>query len=78
MPEDLPDFADRSVNAVVGVEENPLAPNLLDNLIPGDELSPVLQEKQQEFHGGGFEFENSCSPAQLGQRGLETASKTEC
>lgn len=61
----LTDLADRSVDAVVGVQENVFAPNLLDDLIPRDKLPSMLDEKNQEFHGRGFEFEYSPGPAQL-------------
>jgi hypothetical protein len=36
IPEYLPDLTDRTINAVVGVEENTLAPDPLNNLFSRD------------------------------------------
>jgi len=47
--QDLSDLPDRAIDAVIGVKENPFAPNPLDNLFPADELPPALQQQQENF-----------------------------
>jgi len=36
--QDLTNLADRAVYAVIGIDKNALAPNLLDNLLPPDQF----------------------------------------
>jgi hypothetical protein len=59
------DFADGSVDAVIGVHKNILAPNALKDLVPGDELSPLFRKKEKQFQGDSFEADNAARAAQL-------------
>jgi hypothetical protein len=43
--ESLANLSDRAVDAIVGIEKNALAPDLLYDLIPGDEFTFMLDEK---------------------------------
>src|SRR5580700_8724596 len=41
---------DGRVDAVVGIEEDVLAPELLDDLFAGHKQAPALDQKQEQFH----------------------------
>ena len=49
--ESLPEFPNRSIDAVVGVEKDVLTPNPLNNLFTCNKLRASLDEEQEQFHG---------------------------
>src|ERR1700677_3961445 len=57
--QDLPDLANRSVYAVVGVEEDILAPDPLDDVLPADDLSVTLNQDRQNLGRNAFEFDHA-------------------
>ena len=58
----LANLADGGIDAVVGVEEDILAPDPLDDLVPGHQLTSLLDQEEQQFHGNPFELESPASP----------------
>ena len=52
--QNVSDLANRTVDAVVRIEEYVLCPDPLDDLVPGDELSFLLQQQDQKFHRNTF------------------------
>src|SRR6266581_7318690 len=65
VPQDLPDLANRAVDAVVAIEVDALSPNPLDDLLPADQLSPLLRQEQQHLHGDSLQLERVAGAAQL-------------
>ena len=63
--ENLTDFSDGSVNAVLGIEEDILAPDLFDDLVAADQPAVALREESEELHGDFFKLENTVGSAQL-------------
>jgi hypothetical protein len=66
----LADLSDGGVDAVLGVDENILAPEAVDDFLAGDDGTLPLQEKDQQFHGNTLEvnalvFLGASLPAQL-------------
>jgi hypothetical protein len=55
--QDLTDLADRSVDAVIGVEERALPPHALDDLLPRHQLPAMLHEEQEDVHGDALQPE---------------------
>jgi hypothetical protein len=47
--QDLTQFADGTPDAVVSIQKDSRAPNPRDDLVPSDNLVPVLKEKDKEF-----------------------------
>src|SRR5262249_8152032 len=43
-------LADRTVDAAVGIDKYVPAPQLVDDLVAGDQLSALLDEKNQQVH----------------------------
>jgi hypothetical protein len=50
--QDLTKLADRAPDTVVGIQENALAPNPGNDLIPGNNLVPVLKQKENDLETG--------------------------
>ena len=69
--QDLPDFPNRAVDAVVDVEVNLLPPNPLDDLLPRDQLPAVLGEEQQNLHGNALQLERLAGASELVGAGVE-------
>ena len=67
----LPDFADRGVDAGLDVNEDVFAPQPLDDVAAGDELTSTLDQQDQEVHRLPFEFHRASLPAQLVRRDIE-------
>jgi hypothetical protein len=63
--EDLADFADGTVDAVIGVQKDAVAPDFLYDFLACDQLSSLLYQEQQDFHRDAFEFEGVTSATQL-------------
>ena len=61
----LTNLADGTVDAVVGVEENALSPNLLDDLLMRGQLPAAFHQKDQELHRNGLELEGDSAGAQF-------------
>jgi hypothetical protein len=53
--EDLADFPDRSIDCVIGIEEDVLAPKLFNDLFPGYQLARPHHQQEQDFHGDPFQ-----------------------
>jgi hypothetical protein len=51
----LADFANRGVDAVFGIDEDILAPETVDDFLPGDDAILPLQKKDQQLHGDALE-----------------------
>ena len=47
IPEDLADFSDGSVNPVLGVEEDILAPDFFDDLVAADQLAIAFDQERK-------------------------------
>jgi hypothetical protein len=52
----LANFADRSVDCVIGIKEEVLASKLFNDLFPRHQLAPPLDEQEQDFDGDSFRF----------------------
>ena len=61
----LPDLADRGVDAGLDVDEHVLAPQSIDDVATGDELTSTLDQQDQEVHRLPPEFDRAALPAQL-------------
>jgi hypothetical protein len=64
VPERLPDFANCAIDAVVGVKENVLAPDSLDDVLAAHELSSLLNQDGENFHGNALQFEHTTRTTQ--------------
>ena len=62
---DLPDLPDRAVDGIVRVEEGVLSPDFLHNLFAAYQLSPVLHQEEESFHGDSFQLDQPAGAAQL-------------
>jgi hypothetical protein len=51
----LPDFPDRGVDAVLGVDEDIFAPEAVANFLAGDDAALLFGEQEEQFHGDAFE-----------------------
>src|SRR5207253_11207870 len=65
IPYSVPDLADGSIYAMLGVNENVIAPQLFNDLVTADYLVLSANQKNQELHGYLFELENTTVSAQL-------------
>jgi len=63
--EHLPNLADRTVDAVVGIEEDAFAPDSLDNFFAGDELTLLLNQDDQDLEGKPLQFEETSRVAKF-------------
>jgi hypothetical protein len=62
--QDLPELADCAPDAVVGVEEDTLAPDLSDNFVSSDDLTLVLEQQYQDLQRDTFQFQPMTVAAQ--------------
>ena len=67
----LPDLADRGVDAGLDVHEHVLAPEPIDDVAAGDELTAALDQQDQEVHRLPPELDRPALPAQLVTRDIE-------
>jgi hypothetical protein len=65
IPENLPDLADGTIDAVVCVEEGILAPDSFNDLLAGDQLASVHHQQKQELHGDALQLDRASRAAQL-------------
>ena len=63
--EDLADFPDRSIDCVIGIKEDVLAPKLFNDLFPRYQLAPPLHQQEQDFHGDSFQLQRAAGTSQL-------------
>jgi hypothetical protein len=61
----LPNLADCPIDAVVGVEEDAVTPDALNDLFAADELVSALDEEEQHLHGDAFQPERTARMAQF-------------
>jgi len=61
----LAGFADSGVDAVVGVNEDVLPPDGLENFLTSDEALAVFGKQEEQLEGNAFEFDETAGAAQL-------------
>ena len=69
--ERLADFADGGVDAVLGIDEDILAPDAVDDFLTGDDGSILFHQKQEQFHGDALQFQDAAFAAEFEARGVE-------
>jgi hypothetical protein len=69
--EGLADFADSSIDTVVGVEVDIWSPDSFDDLVAGDELPGILGEKEKELQRNAFQLEWMASATEFVRSGIE-------
>src|SRR5215813_8752858 len=57
--ERLSDFANCRVDAVLGVNKNILAPQTLDDFLPGDKIPIFAGEQDEQLHRDLFQFDGT-------------------
>jgi len=77
IPEDLADFPDRPIDAVVGIKKNILTPDSLDDLIAADDLVPLLDQQEQNFEWNALQFEHASSAMEFVGLAVEFEILTE-
>jgi hypothetical protein len=56
---DLGDFPNSSIDGVIGIEEDVLAPQLFDDLFPRHQLASPLHQQEQNFRGDSFHLQRA-------------------
>jgi hypothetical protein len=59
------DFPDRSIDCVIGIEEDVLAPKLFNDLFPRHQLAPPLHQQAQDLHGDSFQLQRTTGTSHL-------------
>ena len=67
----LPDFADRRVDAGFDINEHVLAPQPVDDVAAGDELTSVFDQQDEEVHWASLEFDGAPLAPQLVRGDIE-------
>src|SRR5580658_5162393 len=67
----LPNLANGSIDAMLGIVENILAPQALDNLLPAHHLPIFFKQQDEQFHGNSFDFQQKAVAAQFKTRTIE-------
>jgi hypothetical protein len=67
----LADLADGAVDAVVGIEKGALAPDTLDNLLARNDLSPLLDKKEQNLEWNPLQLEHTTGATEFIGLGIE-------
>ena len=62
--QDLTKLPDRAPDAVVGIEENTLAPNPRDDFVPGNNLVPVLKQQEKDLQRDTLQLQHMTAAAQ--------------
>ena len=62
--QDLTKLADRAPDTVVGIQENTLAPNPGNDLIPGNNLVPVFKQKEKDLERDALQLQHMTATAQ--------------
>ena len=63
--QDLTDFADGAVDAVVSIEKDIFAPDSLGDFFAGDELTFLLNEDDENLQGKALELEDTSCMAEF-------------
>lgn len=63
--QDLADFADGAVDAVVGIKKNALAPDFLGNFVARDKLTLLLDQDEQDLQGNALQFKGASQVAKF-------------
>src|SRR5260370_35651296 len=63
--EDLSNFADRSIDAVVRIQEYVLPPDSLYDFVARDQLPSMLNEEEQQLRWNPLQFQRTARTAQL-------------
>jgi len=63
--EHLPNFPDRGVDAVVGVEKYIFPPDSFDDLLPRNQLSSLLDQQQQQLHWNPLQLKQTARSPEL-------------
>jgi hypothetical protein len=61
--QDLPNFADRTPDAVVSIEKSPPAPNACDNFVARNRVPRMLDKQNQDFQGNTLELQHAIAAA---------------
>src|SRR5882724_757211 len=61
----LPEFSDGGVDAMLGLNEDVLAPEFVDDLFACDEVAVPAGQQDQQLHGNFFEFQRPAVATQL-------------
>src|SRR5450631_3733068 len=67
----LADFPNRGVDAVLGIDEDVLAPEALDDFLARDDGAVFFRQQEEQFHGDAFEFQDAAVTPQLEAGGIE-------
>jgi hypothetical protein len=63
--QNLTNFADRGIDAVVGIQEDVLTPDPSDDVLSGDQLPPALEQQEQDLHGDSLQLQSATRTAQF-------------
>jgi hypothetical protein len=67
----LSEVADSGVDAGLGVDEDVLAPETVDDFLAGDDVGVFFGEKRQQLHRNTFELQHQTVAPQLEARAVE-------
>jgi hypothetical protein len=70
-PQSGPNLANGSIDAVLSINKNILAPQSLDNLPPADDLPIFFQQQDEQLHGNALEFQRAIQTSQFKARGIQ-------
>jgi hypothetical protein len=56
--QNLADFPDRRIDAVVGIQVDILAPDPADDFLSGDQLSFAFYKQEQDLHGDSLQLQS--------------------
>jgi hypothetical protein len=62
--QDLAKLADRAADTVVGIQKDTLAPYPGNDLIPGNNLVPVLKKKEKDLEWDALQFQHMTATTQ--------------
>src|SRR5713101_9603940 len=65
------DFANGIIDAVLGIEEEVLPPDLLDDFFSLDQVTLVFSQQDQQLHGLALQTEAMASTTELEAIGIE-------
>jgi len=64
IPQHDPDLPDRNIDAVIDVNENVLAPKPFCNLLAGNQLTPTLDQQNEQLHWKFFKGKSAFTSLQ--------------
>jgi hypothetical protein len=71
VPERLADFADSTVDTVVGVEVDIRSPDSFDDLVAGDKLPGMLGEKEKQLQRNAFQLDRASGATKFVRSGIK-------